>query len=343
MVKETSPRLQAYRKKRDPERTPEPFGGGRGAGERLFVIHKHAARNLHYDLRLEMDGVLKSWAVPKGPSVRPEEKRLAVHVEDHPIEYANFEGVIPPGNYGAGAVIIWDRGWYRPVKEGDPLEHLAKGKLEVELFGFKLRGRWTLARMAKKEKEWLLLKKADAASSETDLTERYPQSVLSGLTVEEIRDLPAKRAGLRARLHTLKAPRRDLSPRNQRFMLAMLAERPFSGNEWLFEVKYDGVRVLAYRQGEVVELYGRSGQMITGRYPDLASALQALPVDRFLIDGEIVALDESGKPSFERLQARMGLTSPRDIERAVAAVPVIGVFFDCLALDGHDLRRLPLL
>ncbi|MGH7431075.1 MAG: DNA ligase D, partial [Candidatus Methylomirabilales bacterium] len=289
------------------------------------------------------DGVLKSWAVPKGPSVRPEEKRLAVHVEDHPIEYANFEGVIPPGNYGAGGVIIWDRGWYRPVKEGDPLEQLAKGKLELELFGFKLRGRWTLARMAKKEKEWLLLKKADAASSETELTERYPQSVLSGLTVEEIRDLPAKRAGLGARLHALKAPRRDLSPRNQPFMLATPAERPFSSNEWLFEVKYDGVRVLAYRQGEVVELYGRSGQMITGRYPDLASALQALPVDRFLIDGEIVALDESGKPSFEHLQARMGLTSPRDIERAVAAVPVIGVFFDCLALDGHDLRRLPLL
>jgi len=343
VVKETSPRLQAYRKKRDPGRTPEPFGGGRVAGGRLFVIHKHAARSLHYDLRLEMDGVLKSWAVPKGPSVRPEEKRLAVHVEDHPIEYANFEGVIPPGNYGAGAVIIWDRGWYRPVKEGDPLEQLAKGKLELELFGFKLRGRWTLARMAKKEKEWLLLKKADAASSETELTERYPQSVLSGLTVEEMRDLPAKRAGLRARLHALKVPRRALSPRNQPFMLATLAERPFSGKGWLFEVKYDGVRVLAYRQGEAVELYGRSGQMITGRYPDLASALRALPVDRFLIDGEIVALDESGKPSFERLQARMGLTNPRDIESAVAGVPVIGVFFDCLALDGHDLRRLPLL
>jgi len=343
VVKETTPKLEAYRKKRDPERTPEPFGGGWVAGEHLFVVHKHAARSLHYDLRLEMDGVLKSWAVPKGPSVRPEEKRLAVHVEDHPIEYANFEGVIPPGNYGAGAVIIWDRGWYRPVKEGDPLEQLAKGKLEVELFGFKLRGRWTLARMAKKEKEWLLLKKADAAASEAELTERYPQSVLSGLTVEEIRDLPAKRAGLGARLHALKAPRRDLSPRNQPFMLATLAERPFSGKDWLFEVKYDGVRVLACRQGEAVELYGRSGQMITGRYPDLASALRALPMDRFLIDGEIVALDESGKPSFERLQARMGLTNPRDIERAVVAVPVIGIFFDCLGLDGHDLRRLPLL
>jgi bifunctional non-homologous end joining protein LigD len=264
-------------------------------------------------------------------------------VEDHPIEYADFEGVIPPDNYGAGAVIVWDRGSYRPVKPGDPLEQLAKGKLEVELFGFKLRGRWTLVRMAKKEKEWLLLKKADAAASGAELTERYPQSVLSGLTVEEIRDLPAKRAAVRARLQALEAPRGDVSPRTQPFMLATLAERPFSGKDWLFEVKYDGVRVLAHRLGEAVELYGRSGQVITGRYPELVGALRALPVEAFLIDGEIAALDESGKPSFERLQARMHLTSPRDTARAAAAVPVIGIFFDCLALDGHDLRRLPLL
>lgn len=343
MPEEKTRPLEAYRKKRDPERTPEPFGGGPAMGERLFVVHKHAARSLHYDLRLEMDGVLKSWAVPKGPSVRPEEKRLAVHVEDHPIEYADFEGVIPPDNYGAGAVIVWDRGWYRPVKAGDPLEQLAKGKLEVELFGFKLRGRWTLVRMAKKEKEWLLLKKADAAASGAELTERYPQSVLSGLTVEELRDLPAKRAALRVRMQALKAPRGDVSPPKQPFMLATLAERPFSGKEWLFEVKYDGVRVLASRQGEAVELYGRSSQVITGRYPDLVGALRALPVEAFVIDGEIAALDESGKPSFERLQARMHLTNPRDIANAVSAVPVIGIFFDCLALDGHDLRRLPLL
>jgi bifunctional non-homologous end joining protein LigD len=162
------PQLDEYRAKRDAERTPEPFGGGvDAAGRRRFVVHKHAARHLHYDLRLEMDGVLKSWAIPKGPSTQPATKRLAVHVEDHPIEYGDFEGVIPAGNYGAGAVIVWDRGWYRFVKEGDPLEQLAKGKLEFELFGFKLRGRWTLARMAKKDKEWLLLKKADTAASAT--------------------------------------------------------------------------------------------------------------------------------------------------------------------------------
>ncbi|HEY7532662.1 MAG TPA: DNA ligase D, partial [Nitrospiraceae bacterium] len=247
------------------------------------------------------------------------------------------------GNYGAGGVIIWDRGWYRPVKEGDPLEQLAKGKLEIELFGFKLRGCWTLARMSKKEKEWLLLKKADAVSSGSELIERYPQSVLSGLTVEEIIDPPAKRAAVRSRLQTLGAPQGDVSPKTQPFMLATLAERPVSGKEWLFEIKYDGVRVLASRRKQVVALYGRSGQEMTTRYPELVGALRALPVQTFLIDGEIVALDESGKPSFGRLQARMHLTNPRDIERAVAAVPVIGIFFDCLALDGHDLRRLPLL
>jgi len=343
VIEERALQLDAYRKKRDPERTPEPFGGRRPAGGRLFVVQKHAARRSHYDLRLEMDGVLKSWAVPKGPSVRAEEKRLAVHVEDHPVEYADFEGVIPPGNYGAGSVIVWDRGWYRPVKPADPLEQLARGKLEVEFFGFKMRGRWTLARMSGKEKEWLLLKKADGAAAAQELIERYPQSVLSGLTLEEIVNVPAKLAALRAKLAALGAPRREVPARKQPFMLATLAERPFSGKDWLFEIKYDGVRVLALRHGEQVDLYGRSGQSITGRYPEVAGALRALPVEHFLIDGEIVALDDEGRPSFQRLQPRMALTDPRDIERAAARIPTVGIFFDCLMLDGHDLRRLPLL
>src|SRR4029453_3085755 len=153
--------LDDYRKKRYPARTPEPFGPARDNEGRMFVVQKHAARRLHYDVRLEMDGVLKSWAVPKGPSLRAEEKRLAVHVEDHPVEYADFEGIIPAGNYGAGAVIVWDRGWYRLGKGGAPAAQLTAGRLEIELFGVKLRGRWTLARMGGKSKEWLLLKKAD--------------------------------------------------------------------------------------------------------------------------------------------------------------------------------------
>ncbi len=164
--------LDLYRKKRDPGRTPEPFGVGRAASGSRFVIQKHGARRLHYDLRLEMDGVLKSWAVPKGPSIRAHEKRLAVHVEDHPVEYADFEGVIPPDNYGAGSVIVWDRGQYRLTKAGDPVEQLEGGKLEVEFFGHKMRGLWTLARMSKTEKDWLLLKKADSFAGTDELIER---------------------------------------------------------------------------------------------------------------------------------------------------------------------------
>ena len=342
MIEERAPQLEAYRKKRDPERTPEPFGGRRPGGGRMFVVQKHAARRLHYDVRLEMDGVLKSWAVPKGPSVHAEEKRLAVHVEDHPIEYADFEGVIAPGNYGAGSVIVWDRGWYHSAKPEDPLEQLRRGKLEVELFGYKLRGRWTLARMSGSEKDWLLLKKADGAAASDELVDRYPQSILSGLTVEEMADVPSRLASIRQHLDTLDAPRREVPAGSQPFMLATLDERAPSDKGWLFEIKFDGVRVLAARRGEQVELYGRSGQLITGRYPDLVRALLALPVEHFVIDGEIVALDERGRPSFQRLQPRMALTDPREIEAAAARVPVEGVFFDCLALDGHDLRRLPL-
>jgi len=342
VIEERAPQLEAYRKKRDPERTPEPFGGRRPGGGRMFVVQKHAARRLHYDLRLEMDGVLKSWAVPKGPSVHAEEKRLAVHVEDHPIEYADFEGVIAPGNYGAGSVIVWDRGWYRSAKPEDPLEQLRRGKLEVELFGYKLRGRWTLARMSGSEKDWLLLKKADGAAASDELVDRYPQSILSGLTVEEMADVPGRLASIRQHLDTLDAPRREVPAGRQPFMLATLDERAPSDKGWLFEIKFDGVRVLAARRGEQVELYGRSGQLITGRYPDLVRSLLALPVEHFVIDGEIVALDESGRPSFQRLQPRMALTDLREIEAAAARVPVEGVFFDCLALDGRDLRRLPL-
>jgi bifunctional non-homologous end joining protein LigD len=342
---ERPPPLEIYRRKRDPDRTPEPFGGRPPAGGRLFVVQKHAARRLHYDLRLEMDGVLKSWAVPKGPSVHPEEKRLAVHVEDHPIEYADFEGVIPPGNYGAGSVIVWDRGWYRSTKPQDPLEQLARGKLEVEIFGHKMRGRWTLARMSGKDREWLLLKKADGAAvshEAAELIDRYPRSVISGLTVEEMADVPGRLASIRARLDELGAPRGEVNARTQAFVLATLAERPFSDPAWLYEIKYDGVRVLASRDGERVTLYGRSGQDTTSRYPDVARALLALPIERFVIDGEIVALDAAGRPSFQLLQPRMALTDPREIAMAAAQRPAVGVFFDCLMLDDRDLRRLPL-
>jgi bifunctional non-homologous end joining protein LigD len=333
--------LDDYRKKRDPARTPEPFGPARGGEGRRFVVQKHAARRLHYDVRLEMDGVLKSWAVPKGPSLRAEEKRLAVHVEDHPVEYADFEGLIPAGNYGAGAVIVWDRGWYRLVKDEPAARQLAAGRLDVELFGDKLRGRWTLARMGGKSKEWLMLKKADAFAGDEEATERFPESVLSGLTVEEVRDGSARVTELRRRLAA--APAGEVDAARQPVMLATPADKPFSDPAWLYEVKYDGVRVLAARDGARVALYGRAGQDFTARYPEVVTALRALPLERFVLDGEVVALDEAGRPSFQRLQNRMHLTKPADVEQARSTVPVSAVFFDALALDGRDLRRRPLL
>ena len=335
--------LDAYRAKRDPSRTPEPFGGvgARGGASRLFVIQKHAARRVHYDVRLEMGGTLKSWAVPKGPSVRHGERRLAVHVEDHPLEYADFEGVIPRGNYGAGEVIVWDRGWYRSAKPETLEAQLARGRLEIELFGVKLRGRFSLVRTTK-GRDWLLLKNDDAYAGGEEPTERFPESILSGLTVEELREGPARLAQLRARLRALRAPARRVDAATQPVMLATLGAQPFSRPGWLFEVKYDGVRVLAARDGGAVELWGRAGQQFTERYPEVVAALRALPLERFVLDGEVVALDERGRPSFQRLQARMHLTRTADVLGARATTPVTGVFFDALALDGRDLRDLPL-
>jgi bifunctional non-homologous end joining protein LigD len=348
--------LETYRRKRDPDRTPEPFGGvpasrasevvaaaAPAAPGARFVVQQHWARNMHFDLRLELDGVLKSWAVPKGPSVRAEEKRLAVHVEDHPLEYANFEGVIPAGNYGAGSVIVWDRGTYRSFKPEDIGEQYARGKLELELFGHKLGGRWTLVRMSKSEKDWLLLKKVDGAASDLDALERWPRSVISGLTVQEMRDMSAWQATLRSHVAALRAPRAELRADQVQHMLATSAEKPFSRPGWIFEIKYDGVRVIAERLGDEVRMLGRSGEEITARYPEIAAALRGLAADRFVLDGEIVTYDESGRPSFARLQKRMLLSRPRDVAAAMARVPVRAVFFDCLALEGHDLRRLKLL
>jgi bifunctional non-homologous end joining protein LigD len=334
--------LREYRRKRDPVATPEPFGGPGPVGGSRFVVHKHSARRLHYDLRLEIDGVLKSWAVPKGPSVRAHEKRLAVHVEDHPIEYADFEGLIPEGNYGAGPSIVWDTGRFQLLKPEPAREQIARGKLEFELFGFKLRGRWTLARMSGKDRDWLLLKKSDEYASETEPTERYPESVLSGLTIEELRDGASRVDALRRRLTELAAPRGDIAPSGDLLMLATLVDETPSDPAWLFEIKYDGVRVLASRAGDELELRGRSGQLVTTRYPEVTAALHALPLHRFVLDGEIVALDDRGRSSFQRLQERMGLTRPADIAPARGAVPVRAVFFDALGLDGRDLRRLPL-
>ncbi len=237
--------LSHYRAKRSLERTPEPAGVVARASGQLFVVHKHAARRLHYDLRLEMDGVLRSWAVPKGPSFDPAEKRLAVFVEDHPIEYGDFEGRIPEGNYGAGAVIVWDRGQWIPVS--DPGEGLAKGKLLFELRGYKLRGMWTLVKIKKAEKEWLLIKERDGWAT-ADPEEPPAESVLSGLTVEDLGAGRDRGEAIRSELVRLGAARKPVETKSAAPMLAQSAERPFSGPGWRFEPKLDGYRVVAARE-----------------------------------------------------------------------------------------------
>ena len=335
--------LAPYRAKRALKRTPEPAGSRQAntpptAGG-LFVVHKHAARNLHFDLRLEMDGVLRSWAVPKGPSYDTADKRLAVMVEDHPMEYGDFEGLIPEGNYGAGAVIVWDRGRWEPVE--DPVAGLEKGKLLFDLHGVKLRGRWTLVKLKKGDKEWLLIKERDAYASSSD---QLPpeESVLSGLTVEDLKAGRTPLDDIRAELVRLGAPAREVRADQAPLMLAESRERPFSDPRWLFELKLDGYRLLAARDQAAARLISRNGNDLSSSFPEVKRALVALPGGRLLIDGEVVALDEAGRPSFQLLQQRAKLSRAIDIRRATVEIPVTFFAFDLLGVEDFDLRPLPL-
>lgn len=350
--------LDKYREKRNPDRTPEPFGqgaAGRAAdGEGFFVVQKHAARQLHYDFRLAMEGVLRSWAVPKGPSLNPADKRLAVLVEDHPVEYGDFEGRIPEGNYGAGAVIVWDRGTYRVIDPpgGDAAAAVRAGKLDLAMHGFKLRGAYTLVRTrgqprrstSAAREQWLLIKKRDEYAVAEDVLEKHPRSVLSGLTVEEMRASGGLDESLMRELTRLDVPARQFEYRPAAFPLALAktADEPFDSADWLFELKYDGVRVLAIRDGAEVRLFGRNQREITRRYPEVTLALAALPSAHFALDGEIVALDDNGRPSFQLLQRRMHQDDPRDAARLSLATPATFFAFDLLAFANFDLRPLPL-
>jgi bifunctional non-homologous end joining protein LigD len=351
--------LDEYRRKRSADDTPEPFGAGARrpkvttGAPGLFVMQKHAARRTHYDLRLELDGVLKSWAVPQGPSLDPSVKRLAVETEDHPIEYGEFEGVIPEGNYGAGSMIVWDRGTWVPLE--DPAAGMEKGKLLFELRGHKLRGAWTLFRTkppaihrGKKEleKQWLLMKKPDGAarSEEAEPGAGLPeQSVLSGLEVEELAGGGERVARLRERLDELEAPRRAVDPRELALMLAQPRERPFSRPGWIFELKIDGYRLIAAKVDGKPLLRYRNGHDATALYPEVTRALRALPAGDLVLDGEIAVLDAEGRPSFSLLQQRALLSRPLDIERAALRLPATFFAFDLLAFEGRDLRALPLL
>ncbi|HVH17757.1 MAG TPA: DNA polymerase ligase N-terminal domain-containing protein, partial [Myxococcota bacterium] len=306
--------LSKYRRMRRAGATPEPMGTG-GARPGLFVVQQHGARRLHYDVRLEWRGTLLSWAVPKGPSLDPDEKRLAVHVEDHPVEYADFEGVIPEGNYGAGEVILWDRGRWIPRE--DPDAGLESGKLLFDLEGFKLRGRFTLVRTARggaTGKEWLLIKKADAHATR-DPIPHADVSVLSGRTLDELQGGAPRLAKLARAIERSGARTGRVDAARVRPMLAERAAAPFSAPGWLFEVKYDGYRMLASAGASGGALYTRSGRSAAQRFPEVAQALAALPVAHAALDGEIVAEAEGGRPSFQRLQQRAQLTRADEIAR----------------------------
>ena len=332
-------KLESYRAKRKADRTPEPFGAAVAAGQR-FVVQQHAARRTHYDFRLEFDGVLKSWAVPKGPSPNPADKRLAVHVEDHPVDYVNFEGIIPPDNYGAGAVIVWDRGQW--VALNDIAAGFDKGKLLFELKGHKLRGKWTLVKTKRGKNEWLLIKERDAYANDKS-TEDYPHdSVLSGRTVEQVaggdpRGKEARRALAQAEVRAARASKRATCSRCLR-----RPSKPFTDRSWVFELKYDGYRLFAEKRGGEMKLYSRAGLDFTSTFPDIAEIVAALPFDQFIIDAEVVVLDARGLPSFSLLQKRGRLTRRADVARAVLDLPASIYAFDLLAFDGFDLRALPL-
>ncbi|HWY07443.1 MAG TPA: DNA ligase D [Candidatus Acidoferrales bacterium] len=369
-------KLEEYRRKRRFDRTPEPSGEPKPIAGKVqeqpspaakrtrlpkpklpqlevrpgvehgdtFVVQKHRATRLHYDFRLAIDGTLKSWAVPKGPSQSHADKRLAVRTEDHPLDYANFEGKIPEGNYGAGTVMIWDRGTFHVEGNLDALKQLEKGEIKFSLNGEKLRGSFVLVKLKQSEKgnEWLMIKHKDAAEDSSWNIDEHDGSALTGRMLEEIKEeLPPKRRAIPIQPAELQGARKGAMPSRVEPMLATLAGQPFSDPNWLFEIKWDGVRALARIENGALALRSRNSIDITKRYPELASFPDALAARQAILDGEIVALDAQGHSSFERLQERMHVRTPS--ESLVTQMRVVYFAFDLLYCDGYDLREAPLL
>lgn len=336
--------LEEYRGKRDFSRTSEPKGRRRKksgpAGGGRYAIQKHQARRLHFDLRLELDGVLKSWAVTKGPSLDPAEKRLAVRTEDHPLEYGSFEGTIPEGEYGAGTVMLWDRGTWTP--QGDPQEGLEKGQLKFSLDGKRLKGGFALVRLPPRGKEkrehWLLIKERDETARRVgDPVREWTKSVSTGRTFEEI--AAAEYEWDPSSSHRIRKKRQARNkgavlpmPRFRAPQLATPAVKPPSGPDWLHEIKFDGYRIMAAIAGGKSKLYTRSGLNWANKFRDLSELIAQLPARSALIDGEVVVIDENGRSDFGRLQR--ALKTGEDPLRFYA--------FDLLELDGEDITRLPL-
>ncbi len=371
--------LDKYRSKRDFNKTPEPSGGpsperadvspgqgsssatavARAAGGR-FVVQRHRARALHYDFRLEVDGALASWAIPKGPSLDPGVRRAAFHVEDHPLDYYDFEGTIPRGEYGAGDVIVWDWGDYEPEATDDPGKALKDGELKLVLRGEKLRGRFTLVRTrswdggsgrggSSERESWLLIKKRDAdAVSGWDVNE-YGRSVKSGRTNDEVAaGVPARPSAAASAPGptAAAAPEMGVPARMPDFldpMKATLADRPFSNPAWLYELKWDGYRIQAHVRDGHVSLYSRRGLDAASQFPEISGPPAWLAAETAILDGEVVALDADGQPSFSLLQGRNRFGSKNVAGQANGQGPVIVYqVFDLLYLDGRSLVDVPL-
>ena len=342
--------LSQYRKKRDPGKTTEPFEAepSRRMGPTRrgrFVVHCHRARALHYDLRIQVGGVLQSFAVPKGPSLRVEDKRLAVQTEPHPLRYLSFEGVIPEGNYGAGPMIVWDRGRVSYPREPAELG-IDKGALSFELDGYKLKGRFSLVRPSKQKddrnNQWLLMKRDDAFADEGDVVADRPRSVLSGLTVDELGNAESLYQEVLDLVAGFGATRAPLQVSRTTPMLCTVDDVAIDRAGWLYELKLDGVRILAERRHDQARLFYRTHRSATASFPEVVEALKTLLPKDVVLDGEIIALDDAGHPSFQKLATRLHARRPDDIRFLRDAVPVVFVVFDVLGLGEMDLRGLPL-
>ena len=355
--------LEQYWKKRDFGLTPEPAGEARAAGGTgRFVVQRHRATRLHYDFRLEIEGVLVSWAVPKGPTLDSTIRRMAVHVEDHPIEYFDFEGVIPAKQYGAGDVIVWDWGTWEPEAETpDPARAIADGELKFVLHGQKVQGRFTIVRTSRRpgsapatafeddSEQWLLIKKRDASAVAGWDAEDHPQSVKTGRTNDEVKanrdavwisEQPAAVAEIDLAGAVAKAMPDRIEP-----MLATLATRPFDDPDWLFEIKWDGYRVQAVVRDGAVKLWTRSLKDGETYFPSLlASPASWIDAKEAIVDGEVVALDDEGRPDFSLLQERISerRTGSGGAARGGASGPLVFMAFDLLYHDGRSLLKVPL-
>jgi bifunctional non-homologous end joining protein LigD len=342
--------LKQYASKREFEKTPEPKPGDTHKGNHpIFVIHKHAARAFHYDLRLEMEGVLKSWAVPKGPSLDPSLKRLALMVEDHPLDYKDFEGVIPEGNYGAGSVIIWDRGFYHHPSTRDEneserllLDGFRKGDLKFVLEGEKLHGAFALVKTRNDGKSWLLLKKKDRYAAKGDILKEN-RSVVSRKSLEEMLEVGSRKSFRQKKLNQIhlheatesedlqNAPIKPM-PHAVQPMLATPVKEAFDHPDWIFEVKWDGYRAIAEIQDDSISLHSRNGISFDKKFFPITEALRKFGFDAVL-DGEIVVVDDQGRPDFQMLQHYQRYGKGH----------LLYYVFDLLFFRGHDLTGMPLL